>query len=119
MSHFHWHGGERTAFHDWLSQRQDRIVGRPYRSASCPLATWLRWANKNRRLHVSFASATRMAVFDPNEPSGQFDFLPSWCEVFVEAFDTLVERGPTQGHVALAVLDELETGRAFHTPGPA
>jgi hypothetical protein len=32
--------------------------------------------------------------------------MPEWCEDFVEAFDTLVER--TTGDVALSVLDDLE-----------
>jgi hypothetical protein len=98
---------DRQAFHDWLAQRLDRNVGRPARTASCPLATWLREVNKNRRLHVSL-TATKLVLADPDEPNGLFDLMPQWCADFVEAFDTLVERGPTTGDIALSVLDDLD-----------
>ena len=98
---------DRQAFHNWLAQRLDRNVGRPARTASCPLATWLRQVNKNRRLHVCYAGL-KMALADPDEPTGQFDEMPQWCADFVEAFDTLVECRPTTGDIALAILNDLD-----------
>ena len=98
---------ERTAFRAWLEQRLDRNVGRPGRTASCPLATWLRQVNKNRRLHVC-AGSRAMILADPHEPNGLFDEMPEWCVDFVSAFDTQVGRGPTEGSIALAVLNELD-----------
>jgi hypothetical protein len=97
----------RQAFRDWLSKRLSRNVGRPGRTASCPLATWLRQVNQNRRLHVCL-TARSLVLADPKEPNGLFDLMPEWCEDFAEAFDTLVERGPTTGDVALSVLDDLQ-----------
>jgi hypothetical protein len=99
---------ERTAFHEWLSQRQDRIVGYPGRTASCPLANWLRHVNKNRRLNVCIRSDKGLILADPDEPTGLFDVMPTWCADFADAFDTLVERGATEGSVALSVLSQLE-----------
>ena len=98
---------ERQAFRDWLSERLDRNVGRPGRTASCPLANWLRQVNKNRRLHVCL-TARNLVLADPDEPNGLFDVLPTWCEDFAEAFDTKVERGPTTGDIALSVLSEID-----------
>jgi hypothetical protein len=97
---------DRQAFHDWLTQRVDRNVGRPGRTASCPLATWLRQVDKNRRLHVC-AGSRNFILADPTEPNGLFDEMPQ-CADFVEAFDTLVERGPTPGDFALSVLNDLD-----------
>jgi hypothetical protein len=34
--------------------------------------------------------------------------MPEWCSDFAEAFDTLVERGPTIGDIALSVLNDLD-----------
>jgi len=34
--------------------------------------------------------------------------MPDWCWDFVEAFDTLVERGPTTGDIALPILDDVD-----------
>jgi len=34
--------------------------------------------------------------------------MPQWCSDFAEAFDTLVECGPTTGDVALSVLGDLD-----------
>jgi hypothetical protein len=62
---------------------------------------------QNRRLHVCFAGQ-EMVLADPDEPTGQFDEIPQWCADFVEAFDTLVERGPTTGDIALSVLDDVD-----------
>jgi hypothetical protein len=98
---------DRQTFHDWLAQRLDRIVGRPGRTASCPLATWLRQVNRNRRLHVC-AGSRKFILADPTEPNGLFDEMPQWCADFVEAFDTLVERGPTTGDIALSILDDVD-----------
>lgn len=98
---------EPQSFRDWLSKRLSRNVGRPGRTASCPLATWLCQVNKNRLLHVCL-TARNLILADPNEPNGLYDVMPKWCEDFVEAFDTLVERGPTTGDVALSVLDDLQ-----------
>jgi len=98
---------DRQAFHDWLAQRLDRNVGRPARTASCPLATWLRKVNGNRRLHVCRGSRT-LNLVDPTEPDGLYDAMPQWCSDFAEAFDTLVECGPTTGDVALSVLGDLD-----------
>jgi hypothetical protein len=44
----------------------------------------------------------------PPISTGQFDEMPQWCADFVEAFDTLVERGPTTGDIALAILNDLD-----------
>ena len=98
---------DRQAFHDWLTQRLDRNVGRPGRTASCPLATWLRQVNTNRRLHVC-AGSKHLILADPDEPNGLFDEMPDWCWGFVEAFDTLVEPGLTTGDIALSVLNDLD-----------
>jgi hypothetical protein len=98
---------DRQAFHDWLTQRLDRNVGRPGRAASCPLVTWLRQGNKNHRLHVC-AGGKHLILADPTEPNGLFDDMPDWCWDFVEAFDTLVEPGPTTGDIALSVLNDLD-----------
>ena len=97
----------RAAFRAWLVERKDRNVGRPGRTASCPLATWLRQVNTNRRLHVC-AGGKHMILADPTEPNGLFDQMPDWCWEFVEAFDTLVEPGPTDGSIVLSVLDDLD-----------
>ena len=97
---------DRQAFYDWFANRLNRNVGRPGRTASCPLATWLRQVNRNRRLHVC-AGSRKFILADSTEPTGQFDEMPQWCADFVEAFDTLVERGPTTGDVALSVLGAL------------
>ena len=98
---------DRQLFRHWLDARSNQNVGRPGRTASCPLATWLRQVNKNRRLHVCFAGQ-EIVLAEPDEPSGLFDEMPQWCADFVEAFDTLVERGPTTGDIALSVLDDLD-----------
>src|SRR5262249_53526899 len=98
---------DRAAFRGWLVQRKDRYVGRPGRTASCPLATWLRQVDKNRRLHVC-AGSKHLILADPQEPNGLFDEMPDWCAEFVGAFDVLVEPGPTDGSVTLFVLDDLD-----------
>jgi hypothetical protein len=67
---------DRQAFHDWLAQRLDRNVGRPARTASCPLATWLRQVNKNRRLHVCFAGQ-EIVLAEPDAPSGLVHEMPN------------------------------------------
>jgi hypothetical protein len=54
-------------------------------------------------LHVCCAGQ-EIVLAEPDEPSGLFDEMPQWCADFVEAFDTLVERGPTTGDLALSVL---------------
>src|SRR5438128_2508836 len=97
---------DRMAFRAWLDQRQTRIVGRPGRTASCPMANWLRQVNKNRRLHVC-AGSRGLILADPDEPNALFDEMPKCCLDFVTDFDTLVRRGPTGGSTALVVFDDL------------
>jgi hypothetical protein len=58
-------------------------------------------------LHVCFAGQ-EIVLAEPDEPSGLVDEMPPWCADFVEAFDTLVERGPTTGDIALSILDDLD-----------
>lgn len=94
------------AFRSWLIKRAGRGVGRVGRTASCPLATWLRQVNKNRRLHVAFAGSN-LVLADPDEPCGLFEIMPPWCADFVEEFDTRVEPGPTTGAVALSFLNDV------------
>jgi hypothetical protein len=49
-----------------------------------------------------------LILADPDEPTGLFDIMPTWCADFADAFDTLVECGATEGSVALSVLSQLE-----------
>ena len=98
---------DRQLFRHWLDARSNQNVGRPGRTALCPLATWPRQVNRNRRLH-GCAGSRKFILADPTEPNGLFDEMPQWCADFVEAFDTLVERGPTTGDIALSVLADLD-----------
>jgi len=65
-------------------------------------------------LHVCFAGR-EIVLAEPDEPSGLVHEMPRWCADFVEAFDTLVERGPTTGDIALSILDDLDPNRSSST----
>lgn len=99
----------RERFRDWLIANQDKVVGRPCRTASCPLATYMR-RRFHMTLHVSF-SGGRAVIFDRNDPSDSYYQLPQWATDFAEAFDILVEPGPTEGAIALAILNDVEMPR--------